>query len=139
MAIALRDGIMVVQDLPSGVDPNKVAAMSAAIVGTSEMATRELGQGRFHQSIVDGDEGMMLSTGAGGEALLVTLVNRDANMGLVLIGVKKAAKVIASILATSNGRLARDKDPPQLGNPALKQIAVEEGDSQGGNPWNPGV
>ena len=98
IAIARRDGLIIAHDLPKGVDPKKTAAMSAAIVGTGEMAARELGQGKFLQSIVDSEHGKMLSTGAGEEALLVTLVRPDANMGLVLLGVERAARKIASIL-----------------------------------------
>lgn len=98
VAIARRDGLIIVHDLPKEVDPKKAAAMTAAIVGTSEMAARELGQGKFLQAIVDGEHGKMLSTGAGEEALLVTLVRPEANLGLVLLGVERAAKRVAAIL-----------------------------------------
>jgi len=98
VAVARRDGLIIAHDLPRTVDPKKAAAMSAAIVGTSEMAARELGQGRFLQSIVDSEQGKMLSTGAGEEALLVTLVRPEANMGLVLLGVERAARRISAIL-----------------------------------------
>lgn len=99
VAVARRDGLIIAHDLPPGVDPKKAAAMTAAIVGTSEMAARELGQGKFMQAIVDGEGGKMLSTGAGEEALLVTLVRPEANMGLVLLGVERAARRIAAILS----------------------------------------
>ncbi len=99
IAIARRDGMIIAHDLPRDVDPRKAAAMTAAIVGTSEMAARELGQGKFLQAIVDSEHGKMLSTGAGDEALLVTLVRSEANMGLVLLGVDRAAHRIAQILA----------------------------------------
>ena len=98
-AVARRDGMIIAHDLPERVDPKRTAAMTAAIVGTSELASRELGQGRFLQSIVDGEFGKMLSTGAGDEALLVTLLRPDANMGLVLLGVERTARRIATILA----------------------------------------
>jgi len=99
VAIARRDGMIIAHDLPRNVDPRKAAAMTAAIVGTSEMAARELGQGKFLQAIVDSELGKMLSTGAGEEALLVTLVRPEANMGLVLLGVERAAHRIAEILS----------------------------------------
>ncbi len=99
VAIARRDGLVIAHDLPKDVDPKRTAAMTAAIVGTSELAARELGQGRFLQAIVDSEYGKMLSTGAGEEALLVTLVRPEANMGLVLLGVERAAARIAAILS----------------------------------------
>src|SRR5439155_1738226 len=46
-AVVRRDGLVVTHTLPEGVDPKIVAAMTAAIVGTSEMATIQLSQGRF--------------------------------------------------------------------------------------------
>lgn len=98
VAVARRDGLVIAHDLPKGVDPKKAAAMTAAIVGTSEMAARELGQGKFLQAIVDSELGKTLSTGAGGEALLVTLVRPGANMGLVLLGVERTARRIREIL-----------------------------------------
>ena len=79
-------------------DPKKIAAMSAAIVGTSEMAATEMGLGSFNQSIVDTDVGMMMATGAGEEAILVTMIRNDANMGLIHLGVDKAVHAIAGIL-----------------------------------------
>jgi hypothetical protein len=98
VAVARRDGLIIAHDLPAEVDPRKAAAMTAAIVGTSEMAARELGQGKFLQAIVDSELGKMLSTGAGDEALLVTLVRPEANMGLVLLGVERTARRIAGLL-----------------------------------------
>ncbi len=97
-AVVRRDGLVVTHTLPEGVDPKIVAAMTAAIVGTSEMATVQLGQGRFVRAIVESDQGKLLSLGAGDEALLVALVYDDANLGLVLMAMQRAAKQVESIL-----------------------------------------
>lgn len=97
-AVVRRDGLVITHTLPDGVDPKIVAAMTAAIVGTSEMATLQLAQGRFTRAIIESDEGKLLSTGAGEEALLVTLVYSDANLGLVLMAMEKAAKRVDEIL-----------------------------------------
>jgi len=96
--IARRDGILIAHALPKSMDPKKIAAMSAAIVGTSEMAAGEMGLGTFSQSIVDTDVGKMMATGAGDEAILVTMVRNEANMGLILLSVDKAVHSIAEIL-----------------------------------------
>ncbi len=97
-AVVRRDGLVITHTLPEGVDPKIVAAMTAAIVGTSEMATLQLAQGRFIRAIIESDAGKLLSTGAGEEALLVTLVYSDANLGLVLMAMEKAAKRVEEIL-----------------------------------------
>ena len=96
--IARRDGILIAHALPKSMDPKKIAAMAAAIVGTSEMAAVEMGLGSFTQSIVDTDVGKMMATGAGEEAILVTMLRNEANMGLVLLSVDKAVDAIAGIL-----------------------------------------
>jgi len=97
---ARRDGILIAHALPKTMDPKKIAAMAAAIVGTSEMAVVEMGLGSFNSSIVDTPVGKMMATGAGEEAILVTMVRNEANMGLVLLGVDKAVQSIANILQT---------------------------------------
>ena len=97
-AVVRRDGLVVTHTLPEGVDPRIVAAMTAAIVGTSEMATVQLAQGRFVRAIVESDDGKLLSLGAGEEALLVALVYDDANLGLVLMAMERAAKRVEDIL-----------------------------------------
>jgi len=99
VAVARRDGLIISHILPKGSDPKKVAAMCAALVGTSELAARELNQGKFLQSIVEAEEGKVISTGAGERALLVTIVRPDANMGLVLISIERAAKEVEVILS----------------------------------------
>jgi len=99
VAVARRDGFIIAHVLPKGSDPKKVAAMCAALVGTSELAARELNQGKFLQSIVESEEGKVISTGAGDRALLVTIVRPDANMGLVLLSIERAARVVEVILS----------------------------------------
>ena len=98
VTIARRDGILIAHSLPKAMDPKKIAAMAAAIVGTSEMAAVEMGLGSFNQSIVDTHIGMMMATGAGEEAILVTMLRNEANMGLIHIGVDRAVESITAIL-----------------------------------------
>ena len=99
VAVVRRDGLMISQILPRGSDPRKVAAMCAALVGTSELAAAELGQGRFLQSIVEAEEGKVISTGAGERALLLTIVRADSNMGLVLLGIERTVREIEVVLS----------------------------------------
>lgn len=98
VALARRDGILIAHVLPKSMDPKRIAAMAAAIVGTSEMAAGEMGLGPFFQSIVDSGHAKMLATGAGEEGILITMVRTDANMGLVLLSVGKAVQAIADLL-----------------------------------------
>src|SRR2546422_7929748 len=101
--IARRDGILIAHALPKTMDPKKIAAMAAAIVGTSEMAVVEMGLGTFNSSIVDTHIGKMIATGAGEEAILVTIVRSEANMGLLLLSVDRAAQSISDVLKAAEG------------------------------------
>src|SRR5438132_13925921 len=74
VTIARRDGILIAHSLPKAMDPKKIAAMAAAIVGTSEMAAVEMGLGSCNQSRVDTHVGMMMATGGGEETRRLTLV-----------------------------------------------------------------
>ncbi len=98
VALARRDGLIIAHSLPRSMDPKRIAAMAAAIVGTSEMAAEESDQGPFIESIVESRKSKMLATGAGEDAILITVVRTDANMGLVLISVGRAVQSIITIL-----------------------------------------
>ncbi len=104
VALARRDGLLIAHALPKSMDPKRIAAMAASIVGTSEMAAGEIGLGPFFQSIVDSGGAKMLATGAGEEGILVTIVRTDANMGLVLLSVGKAVQAISDILESAAER-----------------------------------
>src|SRR3972149_4505256 len=91
-AVARRDGVMIQQDLPEKTDPRKVAAIAATMVGTAEVATKELGLGRFQKIMVYGSEGTMVAVGAGEEALLLALARGEANVGLLLLAVERGAR-----------------------------------------------
>ena len=77
---------------------------AAAIVGTSEMATAQLGQGRFSQALIESEEGKLVSTGAGDEALVIALAYRDANLGLVLMALERASRKVDEILRRAQGK-----------------------------------
>ncbi len=98
VALARRDGLLIAHVLPKSMDPKRIAAMAASIVGTSEMAAGEMGLGPFFQSIVDSGSAKMLATGAGEEGILITIVRTDANMGLVLLSVGKAVQAVSNLL-----------------------------------------
>jgi len=103
VVIARRDGVVIAYNLSKRSDPRKVAAMAAAIVGTSEAAVGELGQGNFKEVMVESEVGRVLGLGAGEEAILIALVRRDANVGLVLLNMEKCAAQIEEVLHTQDG------------------------------------
>jgi hypothetical protein len=102
--VAQRDGLVIASNSSRRLEPRKLAAMAASIVGTSEMAVSELEQGAFREVMVESDDGSVLGVGAGEEAILIALVRRDANVGLVLLSLKRSAKEIEGFLSTDEGK-----------------------------------
>ncbi len=92
------DGLVMASALPTDVDEDRLAAMSAAMLALGERTVRELAKGELEQVFVRGTEGYIIMTGAGEEAVLVVIANKDAKLGLIFLDVKRAAEEILSIL-----------------------------------------
>ena len=97
-ALVRRDGVVIAHGLNDGTDPRIIGAMTATITGTAELATEQLQQGRFLRTIVEFEQGKILLTNAGSQALLMSLVVSDANLGLVLLQLEKIGNKIAKML-----------------------------------------
>ncbi|MEM0243419.1 MAG: roadblock/LC7 domain-containing protein [Candidatus Aenigmatarchaeota archaeon] len=97
-AIARVDGLLIAADLPAEVNSKAVAAMAAAIVGTSETTIQEFKIGNFQQVIVNATEGQYVCIKAGEDAILISLIKKDANLGLVLLEMEKQAKKIERLM-----------------------------------------
>ena len=93
-AAITRDGLMIASVLPEDVDGQILAAMAATMTGAAETAVSEIKRGLAEKVIVESKQGKLLTTGAGPNAILVALTRADVNLGLVLLGMKKAAEKI---------------------------------------------
>lgn len=98
LAVVRRDGLLVAHDLSEEEAAEKVAAMSAAMVGTSEIASQELARGTFQRTLVEASDGRFLTVGAGERAILVALLRKGCNLGLVLVHLERAARELATLL-----------------------------------------
>jgi predicted regulator of Ras-like GTPase activity (Roadblock/LC7/MglB family) len=97
-ALVSMDGFTMAAALPEGMQEDRVGAMSAAILGLGERAAAELGRGHLTQVFIEGDDGYVVLIGAGSQAVLTTLAQNEAKLGLVLYDMKTTADVIAEIL-----------------------------------------
>jgi predicted regulator of Ras-like GTPase activity (Roadblock/LC7/MglB family) len=98
-AIVSVQGLPIVSAMPKGVDDSIIAAMSAAILGVSERATRELTRGKLQQILIQGDEGYVILKRAGEDALLAVMARSDSNLGMIFIVMKGVAQKISLLLA----------------------------------------
>jgi predicted regulator of Ras-like GTPase activity (Roadblock/LC7/MglB family) len=97
-ALVSLDGFTMASALPSGMQEDRVGAMSAAILGLGERAAAELGRGHLSQVFIEGQDGYVLLMAAGDRAVLTALADPSAKLGLVLYDMREAADGIGEIL-----------------------------------------
>lgn len=97
-AVVSFDGLPMASALPPGMDEDRVAAMSAALLSLGERAAEGLGRGGLSQVYVEGDSGTVFLVSADDEAVLVAVAARGAKAGLMLFEVRRAAESVAEAL-----------------------------------------
>ncbi len=98
IAVARRDGLVIVHRLEDGLDPRLTAAMAAATLGAATSAARELKQGRVQRVIVECEAGTIVALDAGPDAVLLAIYDAKTNLGLALHGLAGVAKTVDEIL-----------------------------------------
>ena len=97
-AVVSFDGLAMASALPSGMDEDRVAAMSAALLSLGEKAAQGLGRGDLSQVYVEGETGTVFLVSCEEEAVLVAVAAAGAKAGLMLFEVRRAAADIADVL-----------------------------------------
>ncbi len=96
--IISTDGLMIAAALPSGVDEDRVGAMSAAMLSLGDRTAKELNRGNLEQILIKGATGYILMIYAGNDTVLTVLAKPNAKLGLIFLDVKRAAGSIAELL-----------------------------------------
>ena len=96
--IISTDGLIMSSILPAGMDEDKVGAMSAAMLSLGDRTSQELARGTLDQVLIRGNNGYVLMTHAGEEAVLTVLAKPNAKLGLIFLDVKRAAEQISEML-----------------------------------------
>jgi len=97
-AVVSFDGLPMASALPAGMDEDRVAAMSAALLSLGERATVGLGRGELNQVFIEGEEGTVFLVSADNEAVLVAVAAKGAKTGMMLYEVKRTAAAVATVL-----------------------------------------
>ena len=97
-AVVSVDGLTMASSLPSGVEEDRVSAMSAAMLSLGERIASELGRGALDEVYVKGEGGYVILTAVGEEAVLTVLARAGAKLGLVFLEMRRAAEELADIL-----------------------------------------
>ncbi|MGC9467325.1 MAG: roadblock/LC7 domain-containing protein [Anaerolineae bacterium] len=97
-AIISVDGLPIATSLPQGVEEDRVAAMSAAMLSLGERIAGELGRGLLDEVYVRGEKGFVILRAVGEEAVLTVLARQQAKLGLLFLDMRRAADEFSTIL-----------------------------------------
>jgi predicted regulator of Ras-like GTPase activity (Roadblock/LC7/MglB family) len=98
MAVVSVDGLTMASSLPTGVEEDRVSAMSAAMLSLGERIAGELGRGLLDEVYVKGENGYVVLRAVGEEAVLTVLARRQAKLGLLFLDMRRASDDLSTIL-----------------------------------------
>ena len=91
LVVAAEDGIAVDSNLQFGQDGNRVAALSASLYRKARQSAHAAGLGSTGFMQLEADEGRLCILG-GTELILIVVAERDANVGLIRVEMRKATE-----------------------------------------------
>jgi predicted regulator of Ras-like GTPase activity (Roadblock/LC7/MglB family) len=97
-AVVSFDGLPMASALPVGMDEDRVAAMSAALLSLAERAAQGLGRGDLSQVYIEGENGTVFLVSAQDEAVLIAVTAAGTKVGMMLYEVKLAANRVGEVL-----------------------------------------
>lgn len=97
-ALVTPDGLPLATSLPSGMDEERVSAMSAAMLSLGERIGQELARGSIDRIFVEGDKGYGILTSCGEDAVFLVLADHKAKQGVMMLEIKRAVSDIKLIL-----------------------------------------
>lgn len=95
-AVVTRDGLMVASVLKDQAEPERLAAMCAALLGLADTAAAELQRGKLKLVLLHGESGVLLLVHIGDGYVLAISANPDIRLGSVLVEAKQTAMKIES-------------------------------------------
>ena len=96
--VASTDGLPMAHMLAGSEDPNRIAAMAATALGLGKRIGDTLATGDLLETSVTGTQGHVFFYAAGARGVLVVVAQASANVGLVHLEAREAAKAVAQAL-----------------------------------------
>jgi predicted regulator of Ras-like GTPase activity (Roadblock/LC7/MglB family) len=97
-AVVSVDGLIMASSLPSGIEEDRVSAMSAAMQSLGERIAGELGRGYLTQVYIKGENGYVILMAVGEEAVLTVLARKEAKLGLVFLDMRRCVEALDKIV-----------------------------------------
>ncbi len=89
-ALVTPDGLPLATSLPSSIDEERTAAMSAAMLSLGERISTEFARGDVDRIFVEGNKGYGILTSCGEDAVFLVLASQAAKQGLLMLEIKRA-------------------------------------------------
>ena len=97
-AIVSVDGLSIASSMPGGIEEDRVSAMSAAMLSLGERISNELGRGVLQQVYVKGENGYVILTSVGEEAVLTVMARREAKLGLIYLDIGRTVQDLEALV-----------------------------------------
>ena len=97
-AVVSVDGLIMASSLPSGVDEDRISAMSAAMLSLGDRIASELNRGTLEQVYIKGSDGIIVLMAVGDEAVLTVLARAQAKLGLIFLDMKRSVEDLTRLL-----------------------------------------
>ncbi len=97
-AVVSVDGLTIASALPSNVEEDRVAAMSAAMLSLGERIATELGRGALEQVYIKGANGYVILMSIGNEAVLTAMARENAKLGLLLLDMHRTVEAMTQLI-----------------------------------------
>ncbi len=101
--VASADGMVIAHDLRD-IEPDGLAALTAAAIGVAKRLTEATGQGPFEESLTRGTSGYIAAYSAGSSAVLTAVAGPDTNVGRLHLQARRAAARIGALVDTTPRR-----------------------------------
>jgi hypothetical protein len=92
------DGIVLVSRMSAEVNADRVGAVAATMMGVTRRVAGELKIGSTREAIIDSENGLFMVLPAGDQSLLAVNLRMGANLGMVRLEAREAAKEIGGVL-----------------------------------------
>ena len=97
-AVVSVDGLIMASALPADVEEDRVSAMSAAMLSLGERISTELGRGALEQVFIRGNNGYVILSAVGEEAVLTVVAREGAKLGLIFLEMRRAAEHLERVV-----------------------------------------
>ncbi|MCI0515067.1 roadblock/LC7 domain-containing protein [candidate division KSB1 bacterium] len=98
VALVSTEGFIIASALPSDLEDEHVAAISAVVLSLGERITTELRRGTLEQVYVRGQKGYVFLAQAGPDALLTVITSPNAKLGMIFLDTKRTIKELEPML-----------------------------------------